>query len=608
MTTRLVDWAGAGWVHVPVEVFEREQSIGILLDRTGQSDRETADVIAEALGDLPVAVVQASAMARRDRYSLAAYLDMLERTTLEEDVRRWEWDEYPRAASAALRLAFQSALKWIEDQGGPRKGAIARVQLGILSMLAASGVPTRWLEKVDGISIVAPKTLSGLIASSVCQLSEDRSKVMIHELQGRVIREAWKGDPAIWRRVERQASSLLGAVDVTAIPASDSASRRREALDLVEQLRATAGQDYSRSLFSHFHFNTAYALAHALQYAAELGDPQAALSLSDAVNLLTRTLGPNHPHTLALRGNLANAYQTAGRLEQAISLYEQALADCERILGPDHPHTLTSRNNLATAYQAAGRLDEAVSLFERTLADTLRVLGPDHPDTLALRGNLATAYQAAGRLEQAISLYEQALAEALRVLGDNHPDTRLFRDNLVDAYRAVGRSEDTKTLAPLSASTADLLARTTLPGLNDDDALEVSRILEDPEYAELVATRHRALVAASDLARSLSTREVADMTGRSPAAIARSAGRSLYAYHLGRNLRFPTWQFDGGRPLPGLATVVPALREGLTPMTVEARMTSADPEILDGLSPVEWLARGGDPTEATRVLTEMDHR
>ena len=161
---------------------------------------------------------------------------------------------------------------------------------------------------------------------------------------------------------------------------------------------------------------------------------------------------------------------------------------------------------------------------------------------------------------------------------------------------------------PLSAATADFLARTTLPGLDDDDAREVSRILEDPEYAELVAARHRALVAAGDLARSLSTREVADMTGRSPAAIARSAGRSLYAYHLGRNLRFPTWQFDDGRPLPGLATVVPALRDGLTPTTVEARMTSADPEILDGLSPVEWLARGGDPTEVTRVLTEMDHR
>ena len=163
--------------------------------------------------------------------------------------------------------------------------------------------------------------------------------------------------------------------------------------------------------------------------------------------------------------------------------------------------------------------------------------------------------------------------------------------------------------APLPESLTGFLARTTPPGLNDNDAHEVSRILEDPEYAELVAARHRALVPAGDLARSLSTREVADMTGRSPAAIARSAGRSLYAYRLGRSLRFPTWQFDDdGRPLPGLATVVPVLREGLTPRVVEARMTCAAPEILDGLSPVEWLARGDDPAEATRVLTEMDRR
>ena len=220
-------------------------------------------------------------------------------------------------------------------------------------------------------------------------------------------------------------------------------------------------------------------------------------------------------------------------------------------------------------------------------------------------------------------LFRQQINELTKLLDSNlqefahemmhisHQEGHGARQNLRDGAGELDTptpAHSNASAVPLSASTADLLARTALPGLDDDDAREVSRILEDPEYAELVAARHRALVAAGDLARSLSTREVADMTGRSPAAIARSAGRSLYAYHLGRNLRFPTWQFDDGRPLPGLATVVPALRDGLTPMTVEARMTSADPEILDGLSPVEWLARGGDPTEATRVLTEIDHR
>ena len=85
------------------------------------------------------------------------------------------------------------------------------------------------------------------------------------------------------------------------------------------------------------------------------------------------------------------------REDEAISLYEQALAARERVLGPDHPSTLQSRSNLATAYRAAGRLDEATSLHEQTLAARERVLGPDHPDTVASRNNLAAAYQAAGR-------------------------------------------------------------------------------------------------------------------------------------------------------------------------------------------------------------------
>jgi Tetratricopeptide repeat len=44
-----------------------------------------------------------------------------------------------------------------------------------------------------------------------------------------------------------------------------------------------------------------------------------------------------------------------------------------------------------------GRLDEAIPLYEQTLADQLRVLGADHPDTLTSRDNLAAAYEAAGR-------------------------------------------------------------------------------------------------------------------------------------------------------------------------------------------------------------------
>ena len=66
---------------------------------------------------------------------------------------------------------------------------------------------------------------------------------------------------------------------------------------------------------------------------------------------------------MASRGNLAGAYQAAGRLSEAIPLFEQTLTDHTYILGPHHPRTLSTRNHLANAYLAAGRSEEARKLF-----------------------------------------------------------------------------------------------------------------------------------------------------------------------------------------------------------------------------------------------------
>ena len=56
--------------------------------------------------------------------------------------------------------------------------------------------------------------------------------------------------------------------------------------------------------------------------------------------------------------------------------------------------TLTSRNNLASTYRFAGRLEQAINLFEQNLTDSEHVLGPNHPWTTLFRDNLARAREA----------------------------------------------------------------------------------------------------------------------------------------------------------------------------------------------------------------------
>ena len=121
-------------------------------------------------------------------------------------------------------------------------------------------------------------------------------------------------------------------------------------------------------------------------------------------------LGAGHAHTLLALDHLAAAYESAGRLTEAIPLFERALADHETIQGPGHADTVRSRANLAAAYEAAGRPADAIGVHVRCVADLERVQGADHPDTLTARESLAHAYRLAGRMKEAIPIFERALA------------------------------------------------------------------------------------------------------------------------------------------------------------------------------------------------------
>ncbi|MEU0481729.1 tetratricopeptide repeat protein [Streptosporangium sp. NPDC006013] len=46
------------------------------------------------------------------------------------------------------------------------------------------------------------------------------------------------------------------------------------------------------------------------------------------------------------RHHLAYAHDSAGRTREAIAMFKQVLADCERVLGADHPNTRAARESI----------------------------------------------------------------------------------------------------------------------------------------------------------------------------------------------------------------------------------------------------------------------
>ncbi len=443
-TTNKVGWEDQGWNSIEVGVFDRNTSIGYLLTVTNSNDHDTADALAKRLGDLPLAIAQAAATARHKDLSLAQYLKRLKSRGAELVIRPINGDEYTVDAVKALLMAVKDTIKGLE---GNTKETAQR-QLGALALLAESGVPTRWLdptvEQLDDdespdtqrdMDEDAHDALTELIHRSIVQQSADGTTIMLHRLQAQTLRESWSKNE--YNEACAAAAYLLDHVDINRFRRNDTNARRKETLDLTNQLRAISVQEDSQNLLASPQIFRS--LSRAFSHASDLGLPYEALTLDVAVEALEGLLGPDHPYTLASRNNLAGAYEGAGRLTEAIPLYEQVLADRIRVLGEYHPQTLISRNNLGSAYMSASRPTDAITLFEQVVVGSIRTMGEDHPDTLMSLNNLAGAYESAGQTDKATVLYEKVLADSIRVLGEDHPHTLTTRNNLVYAYASAGQ-------------------------------------------------------------------------------------------------------------------------------------------------------------------------
>jgi len=139
---------------------------------------------------------------------------------------------------------------------------------------------------------------------------------------------------------------------------------------------------------------SAATFAQAVRY-HQLGEWLAAEACCRAV--LARD--PKHVGSLQLLGVIA---QQAGRFDEAATLFRNVI----RL----KPEMAPAHHGLGTALVATGKLEEAISAFERALAIQQRnpaAPGPDEAESLL---NLGYLYARLGKPEKAVALHERAVA------------------------------------------------------------------------------------------------------------------------------------------------------------------------------------------------------
>lgn len=144
--------------------------------------------------------------------------------------------------------------------------------------------------------------------------------------------------------------------------------------------------------------------------------------LSQALEELTATLGPDHPDTLRTQRYLAELYWAGGSLEEAEKFARAAVAGGERVLGKDDPETLEATAALVSVLGRRGKLQDALALGEEVVQRRRAFHGSHAPATATALWELALLKARAGSSDEAEAMHREALAIRRAAFG---PDSLL---------------------------------------------------------------------------------------------------------------------------------------------------------------------------------------
>ncbi|MGH4025780.1 MAG: FxSxx-COOH system tetratricopeptide repeat protein [Pseudonocardiaceae bacterium] len=462
ITSRHPGWEDLA-TPVPLNVFTRPESVALLRHRAGQLSGTDADRIADALGDLPLAVGQAAAHLADTGLAPDDYLSQL-KDRAEQLLAHQSPPRYPASLAASYQLAFD------------RLAVDAPVAFDLLTLaahLAPEPIPlTLFTEDPEQLpaALAAAARDPLAFAELTGQLRRrgvvrvEAGTLQLHRLLATLLRNRSRPEPARRRRLvgslRRQPSEpdmATRAVRLLRAAVPDEPWNNPPTWHAWQQLlpHVLAATDPGRAP-NTAHEDIALLLNLAGMYLLTRGEPTASRSpLERALSLCRATLGDDHPDALRSASNLAVNLRALGRYEQARQLDEDTLARRQRVLGADHLDTLTSASHCAINLQRLGQHKQARDRHADILTRRRRILGDNHPDTLTSANNLALSLSALGEHTAALQLNEDTLTRCRRVLGDAHPGTLRSANNLATDLRALGREEEAGELEEWVRSVAD---------------------------------------------------------------------------------------------------------------------------------------------------------
>jgi tetratricopeptide (TPR) repeat protein len=321
-----------GWhelaTPVGVDVFDRDESLTLLRRRAPQLTKAEAERIAEALGDLPLALAQAAAHLADTATAVDDYLALLAKRTTEL-LAQGTPATYPVSLAASVQIAL--------DRLAAQSPAALQL-LTLAAYLAPEPIPltlftTHPTHLPDRLATVAADPLAFAELTRLLRqhglARVEPTALQLHRLLAAILRT----------QPHQQPDLPTLAVGLLRIAVPDERWDNSQAWPAWRQLlpHVLVATEAHRNLTAAEQ-DVAWLLDRAAQYSQIRGEPGPARSLFErALDLCRSRLGDDHPDTLSSANNLAAYLRQLGHYEQARQLGEDTLTRRRKVRRPWNP-------------------------------------------------------------------------------------------------------------------------------------------------------------------------------------------------------------------------------------------------------------------------------
>ncbi|MEU4741996.1 FxSxx-COOH system tetratricopeptide repeat protein [Actinosynnema sp. NPDC023658] len=430
----LVTSRNSQWLSVarPLEVavFQRAESVQLLRRRDPDLSEEDAGRLAQALGDLPLAVAQAAAWRVETGMPAGEYLELLAEKQLELlDVTTTL--DYPESVAAMWNLSLNE-LK--------RKNLSALRLLQVCAFLAPEPINRTMFTYSRNIGDVPPE-LSRILRDrlrlneairdinrfALVRVDHRTNSIELHRLVQAVLKSQMSADEHA--TMQHAAHQMLGENDPETPEEPDNWPVYA---DLSAHLAASNAYECDSESVRSLLYNQ-------VQFLYRWGEHNRSAELSEQIyKIWVDRLGEDHPETLRMGHWYGFMLWVQGRYAEATPLNVELLERHRRTFGEEHEETVTAMGQVAADKRAQGDFVGALELSRRSYDICVRYLGDEDPVTLGMAHNLAVNLRLVGDFASAIALDADTWDRKIQMYGQEHEMSLLTQVGLTLDKRELG--------------------------------------------------------------------------------------------------------------------------------------------------------------------------